>query len=98
MRRPPPQKPESIPAEIPDRLALVGTTLYGKSWRRRLAEGLNISRSTLWDWLSGAGKRRDRRDIDGDLIDLLDTECDAASERALQISALRRRFMTGRTS
>jgi transcriptional regulator with XRE-family HTH domain len=85
------QKAEPLPAEIPGRLAIVGVTLYGKSWRRRLAEGLNISRSTLWQWLSGAGKRRD---VDGDLIDLLDSERDAASERALQIAELRRRFMT----
>ena len=84
------QKPEPLPAEIPDRLALVGAVLYGKSWRRRLAEGLHVSRSTLWEWLSGGGKRRD---IDADLIDLLDGERDAASERALLIAALRRRFM-----
>jgi transposase-like protein len=71
-------------------LALVGTALYGKSWRARLADGLNISRSTLWQWLSGAGRRSG---IDGDLIELLDCERDAASERALQISALRRRFV-----
>jgi hypothetical protein len=93
VRKPPPLKPEPLPAEIPGRLALVGATLYGKSWRRRLAEGLHVSRSTLWQWLSGAGKRRD---IDGDLMELLDCERDAASERALQIAARRRRFMIKR--
>ena len=89
-----PQKAEPLPAGVPGRLALVGVTLYGKSWRRRLAEGLNVSRSTLWQWLSVGDKRL--RDIDGDLIELLDSERDAASERALQIAALRRRFMIKR--
>ena len=88
--RKPIQKPKPLPAEIHSRLALVGTTLYGQSWRRRLAAGLGVSRSTLWQWLSGGGKRRD---IDADLIDLLDGELDAASERALLIAGLRRRFM-----
>ena len=95
MRKKPPQKTGPLPADIPGRLALVGTVLYGKSWRRRLAEGLHVSRSTLWEWLSGAGKRRD---IDADLIDLLDTERDAASEHSLQIAALRRRFITVKRS
>jgi hypothetical protein len=45
----------------------------------------------FWQWLSGAGKRCG---IDGDLIDLLDVERDAASERSLEIAALRRRFMS----
>jgi hypothetical protein len=83
-------KPAPLPADLPGRIELVGATLYGKSWRRRLAQGLHISRSTLWQWLSGAGKRRD---VDGELIELLDCERDAASERSLQIAALRRGFM-----
>jgi hypothetical protein len=91
VRKPSPQKPEPLPTDLPGRITLVGTALYGKSWRRRLAEGLNISRSTLWQWLSGAGKRRD---IDGALIELLDCERDAANERSLQIAGLRRRFLS----
>lgn len=83
-------KPAPLPADLPGRIELVGATLYGKSWRRRLAHGLHISRSTLRQWLSGASKRRD---VDGDLAELLDVERDAASERSLQIAALRRRFM-----
>jgi hypothetical protein len=84
-------KPAPLPAELPGRIELVGATLYGKSWRRRLAHGLHISRSTLWQLLRGAGKSG--RDVDGDLAELLDAERDAASERSLQIAALRRRFM-----
>jgi hypothetical protein len=84
-------KPAPLPADLPGRIDLVGAALYGKSWRRRLAQGLHISRSTLWQLLCGAGKRR--RDVDGELIELLDCERDAASERSLQIAALRRRFM-----
>jgi hypothetical protein len=88
--RKPSQKPEPLPEDLAGRITLVGTALYGKSWRRRLAVGLNVSRSTLWQWLSGAGKRRD---IDGELVELLDGERDAATERSLQIAALRRRFI-----
>jgi hypothetical protein len=88
--RKPSQKPEPLPAELPGRLALVGQTLYGKSWRRRLANGLNISRSTLWQLLAGNGKRRA---VDGALIELLDCERDVANERSLQIAALRRRLI-----
>jgi len=91
----PSQKIEPLPADLRGRLALVGTELYGKSWRRRrLADGLSISRSTLFEWLRGAGKNG--RDVDGEL---LDAERDAASERSLQIAALRRRFISiGRRS
>jgi hypothetical protein len=83
-------KPAPLPADLPGRIELVGATLYGKSWRRRLAHGLHISRSTLWQLLRGAGKRSD---VDGELAELLDVERDAASERSLAIAALRRRFM-----
>jgi hypothetical protein len=83
-------KPEARPADLAGRIMLVRTTLYGKSWRRRVAVGLNISRSTLWQLLRGAGKRRN---VDGELVELLDCERDAANERSLQIAALRRRFM-----
>lgn len=83
-------KPEPLPAEPPGRIALVGTTLYGISWRRRLAQGLNISRSTLRQLLNGAGKRSD---VDSEIIELLDCERDASNERELRIAALRRRFM-----
>jgi hypothetical protein len=85
------QKQEPLPTDLPGRIELVGATLYGKSWRRRLAVALGVSRSTLWQLHRGAGKRR--RDVDGELIELLDCERDAASERSLQIAALRRRFM-----
>jgi hypothetical protein len=83
-------KPAPLPADLPGRIELVGSTLYGKSWRRRLAQGLHISRSTLWQLLRGAGKRSD---VDAELAELLDVERDAASERGAELAALRRRFM-----
>jgi hypothetical protein len=84
-------KPQLLPTDLPARIALVGTTLYGKSWRRRLAVALGVSRSTLWQWLAGSGKHRD---VDGDLIALLDVERDAANEHGAELAALRRRFMS----
>ena len=85
------KKTDALPADQAQRLALVGVVLYGKSFRARLAEGLNITRSTLWLWLQGEIKND--RDIDGELIELLDCERDAATERGLRIADLRRRFM-----
>jgi hypothetical protein len=84
-----------LPDDQPGRISEVGTTLWGRDYRRRLAEALGISRTTLWKWMAGGGKRRD---IDADLEELLETERDAASERELQIADLRRRFIARRRS
>ena len=89
------QKPEPLPADLAGRIALVGATVYGKSWRRRLATGMNISRSTLFEWLR---RVNNVRDVDSELIELLDSERAAASERSLQIAALRRRLMAVRSA
>jgi hypothetical protein len=86
-------KIEPLPLKQDARIGLVGETLYGRDYRRRMADGLGISRSTLWEWIGGAGKNRD---IDGKLIDLLDAEADATTQRGLTISALRRRFLATR--
>lgn len=84
-----------LPDDQPGRIAEVGVTLWGRDYRRRLAEALGISRTTLWKWLHGGGKRRD---IDADLEELLETERDAASDRQLKIADLRRRFIARRRS
>lgn len=86
-------KSKRIPATIPGRLTLVGRTIYGKSFRARLAVGLKISRSTLFEWMRTSGTRRDGRDIDAELIDLLDSERGAAIERSIAIEDLRQRFI-----
>ena len=92
MAHPSPTLPP-LPDDQPGRISEVGTTLFGRDYRRRLAEALGVSRTTLWKWLAGGGKRRD---IDGDLLELLETERDAASERELQIADLRKRFVARR--
>lgn len=84
-----------LPDDQRSRISVVGTTLWGRDYRRRLAETLGISRTTLWKWMSGGGKRRD---IDADLLELLESERDAASERELAIADLRKRFLVRRRS
>jgi hypothetical protein len=76
-----------LPPDVPGRLRLAGKYLYGTGWRRRMAMGLQISRSTLFEWLRGNIK------TDREIVELLDRERDAASERGVELTALRRRFM-----
>ena len=83
-----------LPKDAPGRLEYVGRALYGDQWRKRLAAALPVSRDTLYWWLRGAVKPH--RDIDGELIDLLDRERDAAAERGVQITALRRALIAKR--
>lgn len=83
---------KSFPKDAPGRLAVVGEALYGKSWRRRLAQGLKISRTTLHCWLCGM---RTGRDIDGELIALLDAERSARVDQAANITVLRNRLTGG---
>lgn len=86
---------KALPKDPPGRLEAVGIALYGSAWRSRLAAGLNISRNTLHEWLGGSWTKA-RRDIDGDLVDLLDRERDAAAERGVEITAIRRQLIGGR--
>jgi hypothetical protein len=81
-----------LPKTIQGRLELVGRALYGKSFKAKLAAGLHISRSTLFEWSRGNCKRRT---IDDELITLLDAARDAADERSVEIAALRKRFING---
>ncbi|WP_038965589.1 hypothetical protein [Bradyrhizobium diazoefficiens] len=83
---------KTFPKDPPGRLEAVGTTLYGISWRSRLAAGLRVSRNTLHEWLGGSWTRA-RRYIDVELIDLLDRERDACAERGVEITALRRQLL-----
>jgi hypothetical protein len=86
-----------LPPDVPGRLRYAGKYLYGTGWRTRLAIGLRISRSTLFQWLGGNIKTD--RDIDREIVELLDRERDAASERGVELTELRRKFLAlGRVS
>jgi transposase-like protein len=87
---------EPLPADLPGRIELVGTTLFGDRWHDRLAKALGIARSSLYVWL--AGKRKDDgRDIDAELLGLLYDEDRVIEARQDSIADLRRRFMRGVT-
>lgn len=71
---------------------MVETGLYGPPWRRRLAQGLGISRGTLWSVLSG--RKRTSADVDGALLDLIDRERDATAERGMALTKLKRTLLS----
>lgn len=78
-----------LPPSVPDRLRFIGVRLYGPTcWRGKLAAGLGVARSTLNLWLRGAYKST--RDIDAEIVDLLDRECDASAARSIELAQLRR--------
>jgi hypothetical protein len=82
------QESSPLPATIQGRLVLVGKVPYSKEFKTRLA-GLGISRNILFELLRGRGKRRD---IDGEFIELLESERQIAAARASEIDALSKRF------
>lgn len=78
-----------LPVEVSARLAAIGKVVYGpQCWRGRLAAGLGVSQSTLRLWLGGEYKSQ--RDIDGELIQLIDRERDASAERSVELGDLRK--------
>ena len=85
---------KTLPSDLPGRLTAVGKGLYGRHWRARLAAGLNIGRATLHGWMTGAWETP--RDIDAELIALLDTERDACAERGIALTAIRQQLLAGR--
>lgn len=91
---PPTASPDWLPSAEPDRLKLVGRTVFGKHYMKRLAGGLGIARTTLWELMRGRGKRV--TDLDDRLIELLDSESEASAERGLQLALLRKRFLKER--
>lgn len=83
------------------RLQTTGVGLYGVNWRRRLAEGLGISRGTLFNMMCGPGsarslKRGPQADIDGALIELVERERDACAERSMSLTQLRNKLIAAR--
>lgn len=72
--------------KLPQRLEFVGTGVYGSQWMTRLAAAIGVSRSMLFEYRHG---RRTDRDLDGRLLDLIERERDAASERGMMLTRLR---------
>lgn len=81
-----------LPIRQSDRIDLVGTTVWGREYRDPMARALGIGKTLLWRLRKGES----RRNIDSELIDLLDAQSDAAAERGLEIAALRKRFIAER--
>lgn len=81
-----------IPTDVPERLEFYGTTIFGaKCWRGKLAAGLSIAPSTLRLWLNGEYKSD--RDIDGEVLDLIERERDVSAERNVELGELRKRIL-----
>lgn len=80
-----------------ERIKYVGVKLYGENWPSKLAAGLGLSRSQLFEWRVGSTKTT-RRDVDSELIALVERERGAADARRLMLSRLRTALlrMTGR--
>lgn len=79
-----------LPETLPGRIEFVGERLYGRDWRGAVAHALGVHRATLWRWLAG---KRTSRDIDTDLVALIDAERDVAAARSVEIGQLQRTLL-----
>jgi hypothetical protein len=79
-----------LPETLPGRIEFVGERLYGRDWRGAVARGLGVHRATLWRWLAG---KRTSRDIDADLVAMVDAKRDVAAARSVEIGALQRALL-----
>lgn len=77
-----------------DILRAVGETLYGRQYKRHLARGLCVSRSTLHLWLAGSAPRRD---VVAELSDLVERERDRLAERNIVLTEVRKLLSDERT-
>lgn len=78
---------------LPQRIEYIGVGLYSRrGWTTQLARGLGMSRSQLFEYRR-AGRIKSDRDIDGELIALIDRERDAAAERGVALTKLRHRLL-----
>jgi hypothetical protein len=93
MKKLPPSRLQPLPEDAPARMALVGETVFGEAYKHKLARALGMGRTKFWQIMNGRGKRAD---LDGDLIEVLNAEADAATQRGIAIGALRRRFLRER--
>lgn len=82
---------------LPLRIEFVGTSLFGpgRGWTVTLARGLNMSRSQLFEYRR-AGCIKSGRDIDGEMLALIDRERDAAAQRGVDLTKLRNRLLSMR--
>jgi hypothetical protein len=79
-----------LPETLPGRIEFVGERLYGRDWRGAVARGLGVHRATLWRWLAG---KRTSRDIDADLVAMVETERDVAAARSDEVGRLQRTLL-----
>jgi transcriptional regulator with XRE-family HTH domain len=78
------------PTTLPQRIEHVGKTVFGEhGWTLRLARAMGISRSQLFEFRNGRGNRD--RDIDGELIDMI--ERDATALRGAMLTRLRNQLI-----
>ena len=75
------------PKTLPELIAWTGEGLYGPAYKRKLAAGLGISRSTLRLWMLGFVSNT--RDMESELLLLIDRERVATSGRGVDLTALR---------
>jgi hypothetical protein len=79
-----------LPETLPGRIEFVGERLYGRDWRGAVAHALGVHRATLWRWLAG---KRTSRDIDADLVAMVDAGRDVAAARSDEIRRLQRTLL-----
>jgi hypothetical protein len=84
-------KMTTLPETQVDRIVLVGKTLFGDDFHRQTAEGLGIHRATLWRWLTGNDNRI--KNVDAELLSLLELERERSSARSARIAALQKLFL-----
>jgi hypothetical protein len=85
------QKVTEPPKTLAQRLEFGGKRMYvGRGWKVRLATGLGVSRTMLWHYLSGA---QPDRDIAGELVDLIERERVASTERGVSLGKLRNQML-----
>jgi len=79
---------------LPLRIEIVGTGLFGpgRGWTTALARGLHMSRSQLFEYRRD-GRVKSGRDIDGEMLALIDRERDAAAERGVALTKLRNHLL-----
>lgn len=85
--------PKPNKSTLPERIELVGAGIYGagRGWTAALARGLRMSRSQLFEYRIGRGKRD--RDLDGEMLELIDRERDANRARGVSLTRLRYRLL-----
>lgn len=79
---------------LPERIEHVGVALYGQArrpgWTTRMAKGLGMSRSQLFEYRRPNGGKRDKaRDLDAELVALIERECALSQGRSAALTVLR---------